>query len=246
MLVIFDVDGTLLGGEAHDWSAFDRALNDVVQFIQPPGFFTELVDVTAETICEAVMRFCGKNCGEELIGQIRTRYLRYLERAHQTYPNAFPARPGVKELLRSLQTNGMPVAIATGDWLPTISFKLRCAEIDVSHLPLATASDAKRRSDIIRIAIEKAGGNLEQTVYVGDGVWDLRACRELGIPFIGTGARTERLIEGGAEYICEHLHFEKFTEILRLLTTPGDNLRISSIPLLAAAESILHGIQTRK
>jgi phosphoglycolate phosphatase-like HAD superfamily hydrolase len=37
-------------------------------------------------------------------------------------------------------------------------------------------------------------------VYVGDGVWDARACRTVGIPFvgIGEGARAEKLIAEGA------------------------------------------------
>ena len=41
---------------------------------------------------------------------------------------------------------------------------------------------------------------LGSTVYVGDGVWDARACRNVGIPFvgIGTGIRATRLSAEGA------------------------------------------------
>ena len=38
------------------------------------------------------------------------------------------------------------------------------------------------------------------TVYVGDGVWDARACRGVGVRFIGiaTGSRATRLFAEGA------------------------------------------------
>jgi phosphoglycolate phosphatase-like HAD superfamily hydrolase len=43
-------------------------------------------------------------------------------------------------------------------------------------------------------------GGLEDSVYVGDGVWDARACRALGIPFIGIGraGQADKLLEEGA------------------------------------------------
>ena len=48
-------------------------------------------------------------------------------------------------------------------------------------------------------AVERYG-NIGSTVYVGDGVWDARACRSIGVPFIGigTGSRATRLSAEGA------------------------------------------------
>ena len=56
---------------------------------------------------------------------------------------------------------------------------------------------------IIRLSMRRAAeryGGLGSTVYVGDGVWDARACRNVGIPFvgIGTGIRATRLSAEGA------------------------------------------------
>ena len=44
-------------------------------------------------------------------------------------------------------------------------------------------------------------------VYVGDGVWDARACRALGIPFIGigSGVRAARLASEGAVRVFQNL-----------------------------------------
>ncbi len=49
-------------------------------------------------------------------------------------------------------------------------------------------------------AATRYGGPFACTVYVGDGVWDARACRALRIPFIGigSGVRATRLASEGA------------------------------------------------
>ncbi len=215
MLIIFDVDGTLVGGEEHDWAAFDRALHDQLGFVHVPGFFAQLEDVTAENVVTAAAQSCARTCSAAEKVQVRDMYLAGLRAAHANCGDCFPARPGAKALLEHLASMpGVTVAIATGDWHPTISFKLRCAGIDVSRFAIATASDAARRADIIRLAAERAGRSIEEAIYVGDGVWDLRACRQLGVPFIGTGDRLVRLRQAGVEFTCERLHAAEFLEVL--------------------------------
>ncbi len=81
----------------------------------------------------------------------------------------------------------------------------------LDDFPFATADDAHDRPGIMTIsrqrAIEQFGGPLGGTVYVGDGVWDARACRVLGIPFIGVGrgAGAKRLSEEGAMVVFPDL-----------------------------------------
>jgi phosphoglycolate phosphatase-like HAD superfamily hydrolase len=95
------------------------------------------------------------------------------------------------------------VAIATGDWHSTITFKLSAAGLDVTRFPMATSSEARERSEIIKLAAQRSGRSLADVVYVGDGVWDLLACRKLGVRFVGTGTRTQQLKEVGAKHIIE-------------------------------------------
>jgi hypothetical protein len=45
---------------------------------------------------------------------------------------------------------------------------------------------------------------------VGDGVWDLRACRKLGIRFIGVGNKREKLLEAEATHVLEDLTSKEF------------------------------------
>lgn len=201
MLIIFDVDGTLIGGESHDWDCFDRAIEAIVGFYPTQEFFDSLPEITARAIAEASVRAANKQPGTGLDELIRDEYLRRLQEAHARDRHAFQPRPGVIQFLASLNSRpSVSVAIATGDWHATISFKLAAAGIDVSRFPMATCSDDPRRCEIIRLAAQRAGRSLSDAIYIGDGVWDLKACRALGIRFIGTGSRLHLLKKAGAEH----------------------------------------------
>jgi phosphoglycolate phosphatase-like HAD superfamily hydrolase len=94
------------------------------------------------------------------------------------------------------------------------------AGMSYDEYPSASADDAPDRESIIKLAIERAsrrvGGSFSGAVYVGDGVWDGRACRNLGIPFIGIGAGTQgkKLAGAGAAGI-----FSDLTDADSLLAT---------------------------
>lgn len=221
-LIIFDVDGTLVGGERHDWACFDQAIADVTGFTPTQEFFDALPEITAQAIAEAAIRAANHEPGMGLEERIRNEYLRRLRAVHASDPRAFPARNGVVALLSRLNTlPGVGVAIATGDWLATTSFKLAAAGIDVSGYPMATSSDCPRRSDIIKLAATRAARSLVDVIYVGDGVWDVRACRDLGVRFVGTGTRPHLLKAAGAQHILEVLEEALFLSAVKAAIVPG-------------------------
>ena len=104
--------------------------------------------------------------------------------------------------------------------------KMASAGMCFDDYPSASADDAQDRESIMRVSMQRAaeryGAHFGCTVYVGDGVWDARACRALGIPFIGigSGVGAARLTSEGAvrvfrdysegdlllESLCELLH----------------------------------------
>ena len=219
MLVIFDVDGTLIGGESFDWSSFDAAVEEVAGFTPAPSFWESLEEVTARSIADAASAAHPPSERERIQILIREAYLRNLAKAHKANPGAFKPRPGAEELLKELRAvNGPGIAIATGDWHETISFKLSASGLEVSGIPMATCTDCYSRADIIKLAAARAGRSLREAVYIGDGTWDLRACRKLGIPFIGTGERTNRLREAGAIHLVPDLSSGPFCEVLAAVT----------------------------
>lgn len=213
MLIIFDVDGTLIESDPVDWTAFKGALQSVLGFTPPSGFCRALGDVTAHSVAAASMRAVGREVNEQLMDRVREENLRRLQVAYAMDRNAFPARLGAAALLKRLRaTPGVTVAIATGCWQPTIRLKLEAAGIDVAGLPMATCSDRPRRSEIITLAAERAGRPVSEAVYVGDGQWDLFACRELGIPLIATGKRWADLQQAGAKHLQPELDQDTFLD----------------------------------
>ena len=73
--------------------------------------------------------------------------------------------------------------------------------------PSASADDAPDRETIVRIAARRTAGETDNVfnhvIYVGDGVWDVKMSRLLGIPFlgIGCGEQRENLIAAGASHV---------------------------------------------
>ncbi len=107
--------------------------------------------------------------------------------------------------LTAIRANGHALAgIATGGWEHSARLKLKLSGLERFGLPLASSDDAVKRADIMRIAARRtlARAAMENMVftYVGDGVWDLQASRELDWAFIGiaSGARALQLARAGA------------------------------------------------
>lgn len=211
MLIIFDVDGTLIGGESSDWKCFRDAFVEAAGFRLTEQFWSSIPEVTAQAIIHQALPDRTRDERVAIENSVRANFLERLQRVHAEDHTAFSPLPGVVELLRHLDRQpGFKVAIATGDWRETISFKLGAAGIDVSGYPMATSSDCYARADVIRLAAERACVPLSEALYVGDGLWDFRATQLLGIPFVGVGPRGPKLIEAGATHVLEALDHSGF------------------------------------
>jgi len=219
-MIVFDVDGTLIGGESTDWASFGAAFEEVAGFALDERFFASIEEVTAQAIVHQALAGLSLTEKQEKEHAVRHGYLRRLREAHESILSPFPAVEGALVLLRELQKRGIPLAIATGDWRETISFKLQAAGIPIEGIPMVTSSDFYSRADIIAGAVTKAGRTLQEAIYVGDGLWDLRACKRLGIPFIGVGHRREKLREAGATYILHDLNPTEFLQMRAAIKIP--------------------------
>ena len=215
MLLVFDVDGTLIDGEEYDWKSFNNAFTQVTGRSFSIEFWKSLKEVTASAIVRQGLSDLSENEQEELELMVRDRCLENLIDELELNPNAFSSTQETRQLLKELHLHeSIDLAIATGDWLETIRFKLKAADITLESFVHATSSDHPIRSNIIQLAAERSRRDLQDTIYVGDGVWDIRACRTLGIPFIGTGQRIEALREAGAQWILEKLETEALMKVI--------------------------------
>jgi phosphoglycolate phosphatase-like HAD superfamily hydrolase len=216
-MIVFDVDGTLIGGESTDWACFRPAFEEVAGFGLSDNFFASIEEITAQAIVHQALNHLPLEERRSKERSVCQGYLQRLKDAHELDPGCFAAVNGAVALMREIKEKGIPIAIATGDWRETISFKLRAAGISFDDIPMVTSSEFYSRSDIIAAAVTRAGGALGEAIYVGDGLWDFRACAKLGIRFIGVGHRGEKLRGAGARHVLGDLSPMEFWSVKEAL-----------------------------
>jgi phosphoglycolate phosphatase-like HAD superfamily hydrolase len=221
-LIIFDVDGTLVDAHALDCGSFDYAFREVTGGGLPESMWTTFDEVTAQSVIHQALGKLRHDDVSEIKERIRDLFLAGLSAGHGSAPASISAFPGAIDLISGLKTSpSLRVAIATGCWRETAHFKLKSAGFDIADIPFACASDRYSRAEIILLAAERAGVPIEQTVYVGDGVWDLKATRQLGIPFIGVGRKIGALRNAGAQHTMEVLSSDGLAQVLGRIQEQG-------------------------
>jgi len=209
-LAIFDVDGTLTRTPAVDARCFVEAIALELAIDAVATDWSAYVHTTDLGIAaEIVARHTGRGATKAEVVRVRARFVRLLAAAVRDDRGAFDEVPGASDLLRSLRASQhWEVAIATGGWRAGARLKLRAARIDVRGVAAAFAEDGPARTAILRAALARAGGaaRFARIVCVGDAVWDVRAARELGLPFLGVatkGAATALRTEGASEIVSD-------------------------------------------
>jgi phosphoglycolate phosphatase-like HAD superfamily hydrolase len=207
-LIVFDVDNTLTQSQAIDEEIYLNSLHEVFGFTGVNADWScyehaSDTGILREVFTTQVLRLPTAN----EVATFRAHFVAGIDAAALEQP--FREIPGAGRLLHHLQ--GLPscrVALATGGFSDSARCKMRSADLNYDAFATASADDAFPRTEIVQIAIERArvleGGRCPETIlYVGDGVWDARACRELGLPFVGiaTGQGAARLLAEGAQTV---------------------------------------------
>lgn len=220
-LVMFDIDGTLTETMSVDAECYVRSLLEVFGFTDIDTDWSHYTHTTDSGILQeiCILRM-GRVPSDVDISRFRQHFIGLLSEASSQSP--FVPVPGAVRLLSRLaSSNRHRVTLATGAWSESARLKMTSAGLCFDDHPSATADDAPDRESIMRQskqrAVDRYGGPFESIVYVGDGVWDARACRRLGLPFIGVGSgvRAERLASEGA--VCVFPDFSDVDLFLKCL-----------------------------
>jgi phosphoglycolate phosphatase-like HAD superfamily hydrolase len=209
-LVIFDIDGTLTESVAVDEVCFVQAFRDVLGIER---INTNWLDYSFQTDSGLALEICRNHLGRDPSGaeinRLQSRFAELLCSAVEGDGKPMREIPGAAALLKLLVAHPRwHVAIATGGWSVSARFKLASAGFPVDAFPWANADDALDRVDILRTAMQRAGKAycqdfFEKVVYVGDGVWDVRAAKALDIGFLGLAPsnKSGRLVDEGASCV---------------------------------------------
>jgi phosphoglycolate phosphatase-like HAD superfamily hydrolase len=218
-LVMFDIDGTLTETMKVDEECFVRSFKDVFGFADIDTDWSHYPRTTDSGIFhDAFTSRIGRSPTAQEVSQFRQHFIQLLATASSQSP--FAPVAGADRLLSQLAQGGSHrVSLATGSWSDSARLKMASAGMCFDDHPAASADDALDRESIMRLskqrAAERYGESFACTVYVGDGVWDARACGSVGIPFIGIGAgsRATRLSAEGA--VCVFPDFSDADIFLR-------------------------------
>jgi phosphoglycolate phosphatase-like HAD superfamily hydrolase len=219
-LVMFDIDGTLTETMKVDEECFVRSFKAVFGFADINTDWSRYPRTTDSGIFHDVFTSrIGRSPTAQETSQFRQHFIQLLAAASSQSP--FTPVAGADRLLSRLARGGSHrVSLATGGWGDSARLKMASAGMCFDDHPAASADDALDRESIIKLSRQRAAeryGRFGSTVYVGDGVWDARACRSIGVPFIGigTGSRATRLSAEGA--VCVFPDFSDVDLFLRSL-----------------------------
>jgi len=209
---ILDLDGTMMPSAEIDnecfWQAVFECYGGRDQLPDLHGFKHVTDTGVFNEWCAMEL---GRSPRADETRQIKHRFGQLLESAFKREPAHVSPLPGVEEWLDATVNHAhVHVGIATGGWKHSAQLKLQLSGLSRFDLPLASSDDATARTEIMQIAVQRTlgcrAGKQADLTYVGDGVWDLEASRELGWKFIGiaSGKQASLLRLAGAEQISQN------------------------------------------
>lgn len=225
-LVVFDIDGTLTNTNKIDENCFVRAFALEFGIFGINTNWTEYAYTTDSGITQEIFKEKLERLpfDEELV-RLKARFVSLLQEAFINKQDLFSEIPGSANVLAKLQLDSdWCIAIATGGWYESAKLKLQKANIQIEGIPLASANDSFSREDIIQTAIIKAENvyqveKFQKVVFVGDGVWDVKAAYRLNIAFIGIGD-TKLTNVGATKVLKDFTNVEDFLKILQSAAIP--------------------------
>ena len=194
--VLFDVDGTLVDSNYPNvitwWEAFARSGHDV-----PMSRIHRAIGMGSDRLLDALL---PADRDHEADDDIRTAH----SALYSVYWSRLRPVSGAPGLLRACHARGMRVVLASSAdprELEVLRDVLRSEDVIDEVTSSGDAAQSKPAADLVQIALDKAGVDAAEAVFVGDAVWDVRACQKAGVRCVGVlsgGTSRAELLDAGA------------------------------------------------
>jgi HAD superfamily hydrolase (TIGR01509 family) len=182
-VVVLDVDGTLMDTNYLHVEAWARAFEEVGHRVPRVQLHKQVGKGSNLLIREFVE-------DEETAGKIDELHSRYYGELQE---HGHPL-PGAKELIPSLAERGYEVWFVTSAKDEELEHHMGELDVEDEISGVVNSSDvenSKPAPDIFELALERAGAAPDETVAVGDAIWDIESASAAGI-------RTVAVLTGGA------------------------------------------------
>lgn len=205
-LIVFDVDGTLVDSQAGIVAAMAHAFREVGLAEPSPDRVRRVVGLSLE---EAVSRLLPADAPDDLLaaaaGAYRSHYLALRSRPDHHEP----LFPGTREVLARLDTPRVCLGIATGKNLRGLHATLARHGLARHFVTLQTADGGpgKPHPRMLQAAMADIGARPEETVLIGDTVYDIQMAGHAGTAALGVAwgyHPPAELAEAGAQRVLSH------------------------------------------
>jgi HAD superfamily hydrolase (TIGR01509 family) len=194
--VLFDVDGTLVDSNYLHVHAWRRAFKEFDRDVDSWRVHRAIGKGSGKLLATLL----GSEDADRIGGDVKDRHSRYyLEDAELLRPFA-----GARELIRALAGRGVRVVLATSAGPDELDVLRRVLDVDDVVTGIVAGADVeatKPDPEPVLAALDRAGTEPENTIFVGDSVWDVQAAKKAGVRTIGVlsgGVSAAELTEAGA------------------------------------------------
>jgi HAD superfamily hydrolase (TIGR01509 family) len=195
---LFDLDGTLVDSVYQHVLAWRDALEEAGLPLAVWRIHRR-IGMSGSLFVSAVARETGRLLSTEDVESMQQGHAT----AFRRYASQVRPLPGARELLAYLAQAGVPHAIATSGYSAgaNVSVQMLGVGPDVPIVTRDQVARAKPDPDLFLAAAELLGVPIENSVVVGDSIWDLlaaRRARALGVGILAGGYGQEELERAGA------------------------------------------------
>jgi HAD superfamily hydrolase (TIGR01509 family) len=217
--VLFDVDGTLVDSNYLHVHAWVRAF-DAEGTPKPAWRIHRCIGMDGSRLLHTLT----DNAPDDVLERLSERHSEYYR---ELVPLLRPL-PGARALLHRVADLGLQVVLASSapdDELEVLLKVLDCDDVIGETTSSHDVDTAKPEPGIVQVALDRAGMDTDNAVFVGDAVWDAYAAQRAGLACIGllsggtSGAELEAAgaspIFADPQDLLEHLESTRISELAR-------------------------------
>jgi len=229
ILVIFDVDGTLVFSEKKDSQCFADTYQAVYHRPFPTIDWRKYPHVSDTTIFKTVIQEHFNRIPDETEEEnFRQQFVANIIENRKQTPAEFKEVPYAKQTIdKLLADDRFIIGVATGGWKAPAIVKLDFVDIPCEKLIITGADGHETRADITNETINKATaihGKFDRIVYIGDAIWDVTTTRAMNLPLIGIRRKGDLdfLYEKGTELVfADYKNYDAFVEGILTVGVPS-------------------------